>query len=95
MTGTLMFGGSNSLMATCSEDGHAPWVECGRGKSWTKKNRLSGGKTVPHLWCGGGGVCGFFVRALIEWRPSSLAVPGQLLCLSAAAPVLLGCAAPP
>ena len=24
-------------MATCSEDGHAPWVECERGKGWTKK----------------------------------------------------------
>ena len=51
-------------MAMCSKDGHAPWVECGHGKGWTKKKPASlEEKNMPYLQCGGG-VRGFFVRAL-------------------------------
>ena len=50
-----------------------------------KKNRLSGGKTVPHLQCGGD-VCGFFVRALrVATKQSGNSRPTSLLkrCLIA------------
>ena len=50
----------------------------GMAKAGLKPPRLSGGKTMPHLRCGGG-VCGFFVRALrvatqqsSSFRPTSL-----------------------
>ena len=36
----IMFGSSNSLMATCLEDSHTPWVECGHDKGWTNAGSL-------------------------------------------------------